>query len=747
MRGHRGQALIIAIGVLFVISMFAAIYIGIINRLFTRTRYEESTAKAYALAQAGIEYANQMLTQSEEGASWRPLFAPPYPFDPNDPNYPLYQQYDPDFDYLKVGGPDGRGAFVRFNMGDGRFLLRVTYNYRPDDPLSSFIKIESVGKPGNASEIKWEDPNFDPTTINPALYTPYRRTLVAYKPIYITDYARFITNSSKREEYIRLGAPNWILYFEGGLRVNGNLSWVPALNPTTGQVLPHKILLLQQKWDNFQHKLERVEIAGEIIHQESPNETPASVQVQLGTGNPQNVLPSLDPNFTTLGGYYRDGIFDRLDVNGLPRAIAYADAPIIDRQRYVALTRDGGGIYINNFGDIQYRHNIENLRLDWLRRQISPSSWSGSIYVPPGVEIFLEPRPYQDNPANPVTTSITVVRHDRAFPDGTYTRIYWLRDIKPVIYAEGNIRIKGRLAPNEALTVVSNGTIYIEGMLGAPWDERPNDRSAIALLAADAICVNTTQIPTGLPSFTATATVESDNLNGQPPFHWHLHIGEYFSASFYSGRYSSYNPPTTTGFPPDSIKFRIATAQNGVPSFCFVNLWAYDVQARDWRFVGIFSPRTVGPNYELVSLPNLNWFTPPTIPNAIGGIRLELNSASTYDAWIGGVWVEPLTLNISALLYAQNGPFFVIPPPGEWKLELGEPLAWTVIINGAIAENWPAGTYDVSEWSSKLNPGIIAVRWDPALVINSPRPGEANLPNLPYLPTSPSYFYAGEVPR
>lgn len=748
MRRHRGQALIIAIGVLFVISMFAAIYIGIINRLFTRTRYEESTAKAYALAQAGIEYANQMLTQSEEGASWRPLFTPPYPFDPNDPRYPLYQQYDPDFDYLKVGGPDGRGAFVRLNMGDGRFLLRVTYNYRPDDPLSSFIKIESVGRPGNASEIKWEDPNFDPTTIDPALYTPYKRTLVAYKPVYVTDYAWFVMNNSKREEYIRLGAPNWVLYLEGGLRVNGNLRWVPVIDPNTGQVLPHKISLLQQKWDNLAHSLERVEIGGEIIHQESPNETPALLQVQISTGIPQNALPSSDPNFSTFGGYYRDGIFDRMDVNGLPRAITYADAPVISRERYVALTRNGGGIYISNFQDIQYRHNIENLRLDWLRRQPSPSSWAGSVYVPPGVEIFLEPRPYQDNPANPLTTCITVFRHDRPFPDGSYERQYWLRDVKPVIYAEGNIRIKGRLAPNESLTVVSGGTIYIEGMLGTPWDERSGDQSAIALLATDAVCVNTTQIPTGLPSFTTTASVESDNLNGQPPFHWHLHIGEYFSASFYSGRYSSYNPPITTGFPPDDIKFRIATALNGIPGYCFINLWAYNVQTRNWQFVGIFSPRTVAPNYELVSLPNLNWVVaPPTIPQAIGGIWLELNSASTYTAWIGGVWVEPLTINISALLYAQNGPFFVIPIPGEWKLELGQPLNWRVIINGALVENWPVGTYDVMEWSSKMNPGIVIIRWDPALVINSPRPGEINLPNLPYLPTSPSYFYAGEVPR
>jgi hypothetical protein len=408
----------------------------------------------------------------------------------------------------------------------------------------------------------------------------------------------------------------------------------------------------------------------------------------------------------------------------------------------VSLTRDGGGIYIDNFADIQYRHNIENLRLDWLRRQ-SPSSWSGSIYVPPGVEIFLEPRPYQNNSANPITTCITVVRHDRAFPDGTYTRIYWLRDYRPVIFAEGNIRIKGRLAPNEALTVVSNGTIYIEGMLGTPWDERANDRSALALLAADAICVNTTQIPTGFPSLITTADVESDTLNGQPPFHWHLHHGEYFFTSFYTGT------NTKPGFTSDSIYLRVTTALAGIPNLCLVDVWAYDVSTGNWQLVGTFSPRFLAPNYESVSLNNLNWVSPTNFPTLIGGIWLQLSPYSTYDAWIGGVWVSSPTLNISisALLYAQNGPFFVIPAPDEWNLETGTPLNWTIWINGAIVENWPVGTYDVTEWSRKMSPGIVRIRWDPALVINSPRPGEENLPNLPYLPVSPSYFYAGEVPR
>lgn len=726
---EKGQALIVAIGILFVVTLFAAIYVGVINRIFTRTRYEESTSKAYALAQAGIEYANRMLTQSDEGADWRPGLVPPYPFNPNDPRYLLYQQYDPDFDYLKEGGPDGKGPFVRLNLGDGRVLLRVSYQFDPHDPLSTFIKIEAVGRPGDTSYLRWEDPTFDPTTdpnvvLKAYQFPPYKRSLVAYKPIYITDYALFVTNRNRREDYIRLGAPNWVLNIVGGVRTNGNLRWVGDSNPNTSDV---RIALTPP--------LQEVEVAGLIFHQESPNEVPTEVLV-----NGQPVFPSDDPNFTTLGGLYRDGVFDRLDVNGLPRAITYAEPPAIDLGRYTNLARRRGGIFINNGGDIQYSHNLDMLRMDWMRRRVATSSWAGSVYTPPGVEIFLEPAPYQWVAGNPLTTCITVVRHDRAFPDGTYTKIFWNRDINGVIYAQGNVRIKGTVAPDEALTVVSGGTIYIEGFL-----RKGNQNSALALLATDAICVNTTQIPFGLPSLTTTAVVESDSLTGQPPFHWHLHQGEYFLLNFYSG--PNTGAPPYGGMPRENIYLRIASALNSVPTLCYIDVWALDAQTGVWQYAGAFAPRAVAPSYEISTLNNLNWLVPPTLPPYIKGIWLQLNPQSLYTAWIGGIWVEPLEIELSALMYAESGPFYIIPPPGEWKLEMGTPLNWTIRIKGAIVQNWPADTYDVTEWTSKMDPGVVTIEWDPALVYNSPNPLRPNRPNLPYLPVSPSFFYEGEVPR
>jgi hypothetical protein len=275
-----------------------------------------------------------------------------------------------------------------------------------------------------------------------------------------------------------------------------------------------------------------------------------------------------------------------------------------------------GGIYIDNGpyvdesgnaypGDIQYKHDLEKLRLNWTRsvgahqplgdRRPAPQSdqdyppkgpadwWdkTSRYYAPPGAEIILHGEaecPY-----------IEIVRHDVRYDQGTETYYYWRdpngvaisrdeplwqytpgaggctpsaagqsfgiydgnRAVFPfppngVIYAEGNIRVRGIMPPvrdNRGrigtdiavddvypgyfgewaavggrsrrfdLQVVSGGTIYIEGDLLNPSsahlgglspfgavDDRiyyTNDSlygSRVALLARDYVCVNTTAL-------------------------------------------------------------------------------------------------------------------------------------------------------------------------------------------------------------------------------------------------------------
>jgi len=85
-----------------------------------------------------------------------------------------------------------------------------------------------------------------------------------------------------------------------------------------------------------------------------------------------------------------------------------------------------------------------------------------------------------------------------------------------VIYAEGNVRIKGRLPASTGrrydLTVVSGGTIYIDGQILSPQDQygrdvdgstpaliSDEDNTYIALLARDCVVVNPTML---VPQFT-----------------------------------------------------------------------------------------------------------------------------------------------------------------------------------------------------------------------------------------------------
>lgn len=112
---------------------------------------------------------------------------------------------------------------------------------------------------------------------------------------------------------------------------------------------------------------------------------------------------------------------------------------------------------------------------------------------------------------------------------------------RAVIFAEGNIRIKGRLPEENVdgtgrqyhLTVVSGGTIYIDGQILSPQDQYTRDvgdgmggivsdeyNTYIALLARDCVVVN----PTMLVSQTnaAGAVAESDDLGTGPDKHWNL---------------------------------------------------------------------------------------------------------------------------------------------------------------------------------------------------------------------------------
>jgi len=96
------------------------------------------------------------------------------------------------------------------------------------------------------------------------------------------------------------------------------------------------------------------------------------------------------------------------------------------------------------------RQNLRSLAAEWTAG--AGGAWHGDTYDPPGHQIDVGRIGLPQN---------------------------------GVIYAEGNVRVRGRLPRTARLTVVSGGTIYIEGNL-----EKSDPRSTLALLADEHVCIN-----------------------------------------------------------------------------------------------------------------------------------------------------------------------------------------------------------------------------------------------------------------
>ena len=107
---------------------------------------------------------------------------------------------------------------------DSLFELRMIPSR--GDPMSKYIKIESIGRMGTVDEN-------DPTTMG-TQSERLRSEKVAYKSIGITDYARFVTNKDRRSDEFSLGTAGFTTNFgeydvngtKGApIRVNGDLLW------------------------------------------------------------------------------------------------------------------------------------------------------------------------------------------------------------------------------------------------------------------------------------------------------------------------------------------------------------------------------------------------------------------------------------------------------------------------------------------------------------------------------------------
>jgi len=834
---ERGQSLILAIIVMFLLAFLAVVFVVLVARNQGRAGRSRDVLAAQYLAEAGINYADRMLTTSEKGADWRPD-PDSLGFDPSGaalPNLANIAKNHPDFKWLRpyspveetVEGVDGAkgptGGFTSFTMGQGRYLLRVSYNPEPSDPMSKFIRVESVGRIGVVDEQ-------DPTTWGGG--ESLRRELTAYKPIGVTDYLRFVTNREKRSADISLGASGFAVRFGsenewgeprgGPIRVNGNLVW-------QGKLVDIILRGRTYKSDpngasTAELPLDQVEVAGEIKHEETKDAQgavqpiPVNVReiIDGGASVSYPVFPSdyQGMKFTTASGFYRDGS-DDTDAERHARGIKRLNPPLIDGKtsnnvpRYVTLTRDSGvwiynsdqgrwvnsgrygwgrGVYIDNRDDRQPESETifggYTPRGDWMKPNNNMSSyWQGPYYVPPGVIIVLHAYDTDGDGQADITITRTdqktrlrdpeygrkAVWYDAAgnpmynkgstmtipYPEGvqeftyvdggTEKRISIERN--GVIYAEGNIRIRGMLAPGKQLTVVSGGIIYIEGSIlkyrdpGNPNVKEGDPTCAIALLAKDHVCVNTTQFVSLLTSL-GPASIGSDSGTGEPPYH--LIVTPEPAASFLSE--FSFGPPTGAWQPGDTAAVFVRHAGHYGPSY--INMWLnrsgagaaaglceigvpallgpYVYGCGDPRFPGADEGTGISSLFEHRIWELTDRFTGGNLRTAIGvpnqfEIALDQSSYTRNNYLLSEFTVQPLDIRIEAIIYAQERSFFVIPgnwfnmnstdvpgnPNGRprgtdarWPF-FGQCLDTRITIDGAVTENLPASSSDANEWYSK----------------------------------------------
>jgi hypothetical protein len=199
---RRGQTLILALAILFLLVILGSIFVTTLLRNLTRVTRQGKTDEALTLAMAGLQFASNQFKSSVDGADWRPA--------PTEPlwRYPggtvPQRQLDPDYEWLSDSGSFTR-PFVRYATGRGRFLLRVTFEpaLEAQSALASsgaqvqqnsgMIHIESIGRPG---EFDPNDPSFlsDPTSGRGTPSASSYRKVEAYVPVGLLDQLWWITN-------------------------------------------------------------------------------------------------------------------------------------------------------------------------------------------------------------------------------------------------------------------------------------------------------------------------------------------------------------------------------------------------------------------------------------------------------------------------------------------------------------------------------------------------------------------------
>jgi len=871
--GRRGQTLILALAILFLMVVVAGIFVTMILRNLTRMTRQHSTDNALALAIAGIQHAAQQFRISPDGADWRPqiseaLWATPNPPVISVPCAGCPPQVDPDQDgtldgnELRLLDPDYKwlsdngtynNPFVRFSTGDGRFLLRVTYlpafrfasaaseqagTKDLFDSNSFLVHIESIGRPGDFNP---NDPSFftQDSTLGTTNAAGRFRKVDAYVPLGLVDQLWWVTNQTGENGPANIGVPpfqdgngNTVQYntlFQGGVRSNADTQFngnvVIRVLPSRGEgvVVNGQIL------------------TGPRLPPGGPN-PPPQVQVQVMQDIPGVPLPAnpsvppdsqgVDPTkesliangklvasqgaFSTLslpdsGGQIHDIAVDSQqrknesnDLISSARSATIQVAPPLDQMnpetgvlRWLQLTRDSGhaitvkdstgkshlintgcyglvdqslpvtvragGLYLDNFDDVQYPKNRPAVKDEWLRREQTGLGWQGDYYTPtigatPDHPLRLRPTPIidvfftqqKDAQSGLLVPAVQVTRWDpdvrqqnlQPSPQPNQPRLFYaLQGVQQngtggtmvplgttrtfpipengVIFSEGSIRVHGTYGTgavlSRPLTVVSGGTIYVEGSLlqfrggGGPIASASGWQ--IGLLAMDSVVMNPTAgaglaqfsqlssgvlppsgkslVPGRVPYFqfppgsdadlTIRPALDAINQANNPLMLLLKHSGKFennLSQTHVDLGLPSAGPTPFTQYNWETVlppNFQAA----GHPGFYL------------FHFIPAGAPVTWDEsNYQSPTVPPTTWeqkgfVLPAVVPPTGGDLTFRLRAgtdtspdeqdymlakaavvpAFTYDQQGNVSGGQPLPMRVEAVIYAYHGSWFVIPPP------------------------------------------------------------------------------------
>ncbi len=471
-----------------------------------------------------------------------------------------------------------------------------------------------------------------------------------------------------------------------------------------------------------------------------------------------------------------------------------------NRYNYAGAYGWGTGLYIINRDDVQQESRslagTYSLRSDWLQPNLSGgrnSYWRGDFqYEPPAVTIELQPRYMRltqstygeqrrrplfrapdgdripaesiirytdgDKPTTDIAAGVSESAKYQGYPEGDY-----------VIFAEGNIRIRGTVGGSDPsrpqpyirhLTVVSNGTIYIDGSLlrdNLQQGQQGRGLSSIALLARDYVAVNTTQFLN--PPDTSFETVGNDLVRKldatQQQFEFYLTPTPVLP-----------NNVLSTATPLLFLRHTAAFDPTSQAGGAFINLFVNGDDAATNLFN--FGPPANQTSHPVPSQTFVNEVFPlnngPINLNDVGVNNLltfnyDVSAGSTTAYRATRIGIAPLDVRIEAFIYAQEGSFFIIPgpwfnpdpndtyanyfseetlPDGTTRQRLRragenpanpdaevdphfpfyrEPMDVRLTIYGTVAENLPAQIGDQGAWLEKWG-------WTPRFY------GSTGLPNI-----------------